>query len=151
VVVLANLSREEEIHLYNLSLIPAGVIVAVFWILFIYLMHINELKTVWDTMFFAAPFWTLIVGTVFFTFEVLYGRRTQTPLKSHAKRLVGRISLLLVGMSSFLAFFGLAYLALSPFIGDYAILYSGVIWLVILLVIYRSFKETVDNFIEGRW
>jgi len=79
---MTELPKQDEIHLYNLSLIPAGVLVAVFWVLFIYLMHNNALKTLWETMLFITPFWILIIGTVFFTFEVLYGRRTQASLVS---------------------------------------------------------------------
>ncbi len=148
---MAELSRQEEIHLYNLSLIPAGAIAALFYASLVYLLHNNGLKTIWETMLFIVPFWMLILSTIFFTFEVLYSRRTQTPLKSHAKRFVGRMSLLGISMLSFLAYFAIAYPVLSPFIGDYAILYGGLIWLIILLVVYLAFRQEVDDLTEGRW
>lgn len=145
------LSREEEIHLYNLSLIPAGIILVAFLVSFVYLMRTDVLKTLWDYLLFAAPFWTAIIGSVFLTFEALYSRKTKSSIRFYMKRFFGRMFLLVACMLSFLVTLGALYPVLSPLAGSYSILYTGVLWSLLFFIVARTFKRTINKLTEGQW
>jgi small-conductance mechanosensitive channel len=150
-VVKVELSKEEEIRLYNLSLVPAGVILVAFLVSFVHLMRTDVLKTMWDYLLFATPFWTAIIGSIFLTFEVLYSRKTKSSIRFYAKRLLGRIFLLAACMLSLLAIVGIFYPILSPIAGDYSILYTGVLWALLFFIVARTFRRTINKLTDGHW
>jgi hypothetical protein len=139
----------EEAHLYNLSLIPAGVVLIVFLVLLVHLMQTDTLRTVWDTFGFIIPFWLIIIETIFLSFEILCKRKFNKTF--NWKRLIGRTTLTASG-------FALAITILSLFRFQFPwmsesgmLLLVSITWFVIWVILFVGFKQTFKKLSEGRW
>jgi hypothetical protein len=144
------MESREEIRLYNLSLVPAGVIFIVFLFLFIYLLQNKLLATIWDFLWFAIPFWMLIIETIFFSFESFYKRQFNKPF--NLKRLIGRTTITIIGSTLLLAiaivFKNLQFSWMSESI---ALLLIGITWFVIWIILFISFKQMFSKLSQGKW
>jgi len=140
----------EEMHLYNLSLVPAGMIFVVFLFVFVYSLHNNLLGTIWDFLWFAIPFWILIIDTIFFSFEMLYKKKTNKPF--NLKRFVGRTILTTTGFALFIAlatlFKSLQFLWISE---STTLLLSGITWFAVWIILFISLKQRFDKLSQGTW
>ena len=146
------LSEREEIHLYNLSLIPAGLVLIAFLVSFVYLMQSGSLRTISDFLEFAIPFWLLIIETIFFSYEVLYGKKLSKSF--NRKRFIGRT---IITVSAF-GLFGLLIILLNllifqfPWINEPIMLFlTGVIWFVAWIVLLTRLKGIFNKLSKGEW
>ena len=143
-------SSEDEIHLYNLSLIPAGVVFAIFLAFFVYFLETDTLRTATDFFWFAIPFWTIIIETVFVSFELLYQRRTGETL--NYKRLVGRTILTVLGFISFIAVLDIVYIFNFVWHDEAtAVLVAATAWFLMWLLVAVAFKQAIKKLSEGHW
>lgn len=142
-------SNRREIHLYNLSLIPAGVILMIFLTLFAYSLHNNYIRTVWDFLWFALPFWLAMIEVIFFSFEVLWKKEANG--RFNLKRFGGRTILTVLGFGSFVAL--LTIIIKIQFWKDEGtnVFISSAVWFSVWLIIVAVFKQTVKKLAEGQW
>jgi flagellar biosynthesis protein FlhB len=95
--MIMGLSQKEEIHLYNLSLIPSLIVLYAFLIYFAFALHYNIFKTLLDTLLFMSYGFASMLATAFLSFEILYSRRLG--VKFQLKRFVGRIIIMLAAIT----------------------------------------------------
>jgi hypothetical protein len=143
------MGASEETHLYNLSLIPAGVLLIVFLVLFVYLMQTDALGTIWDVFGFIVPFWLVIIETIFLSFEMLYKRTFNKSF--NWKRLIGRTTLTTLGFAlaiAVLSFFSFQF----PWMSESSILLLvSITWFVIWIILFFGLKEIFKKLSEGQW
>lgn len=148
------LSPEEERHLLNLSVIPAALVTYLLLALFVYFGGRNELF--WSPLnlliFFGIPFAILVPTTIFLSFEVLYSRKARQPISHGAKRLLGRMSLVLLAVSVFGAILGVTYFMLTPWLDESGLLIlTGVVWFGTWTLLWFRFKKALSKLSAGQW
>lgn len=146
------LSWKEQEDIRKLCVIPTSVAFVAIVAYFIYLMHSNALTTAWDFLFRIVLLFTTLPPTIFIaTYEVLYSRKVRKNLKFHVKRFAGRLLIILLGVLSFFMSLALSYLALSPLIGDRALLPGIILWMVGVFIAGIRFSEFFGRFEKGEW
>lgn len=146
------LSWKEQEDIRKLCVIPTLIAFLAILTYFVYLMHNNALATVWDYFSQIGLLFATIPLTIFMaTYEVLYSRKVKKTLKFHLKRFAGRMFIILLAFSSFFMSLVLSYIALSPTIGDEAVLPGIVIWLIGIFIVGTKFSEFFGRFEKGEW
>lgn len=142
-------SNRRETHLYNLSLIPAGVILVIFLSLFAYSLHNNYIRTTWDFLWLVMPFWLAMIEVVFFSFEILWKKEANRPF--NFKRFGGRTILTALGFGSFIAVL-VIIVKIQFWQGEGTTFFiSSVAWFSVWLIIVAAFKRTIKELAEGQW
>lgn len=147
------LSREEEIHLYNLSCIPVTVVSVILAAYFVYLMQNNLLESLWDYLTRVGLLIAIIPTTVLFmTFEILYRRQVKKPLGFHVKRFAGRMAIALTVTLSLFIIFGFFSKVVSLPMSEWNILiFSAVIWFLLWFIAVVKLKETLNKLNKASW
>ena len=141
--------ESSEVHLYNLSLIPAVVVLIIFLVLFVHLMQTGTLRTIWDAFGFIIPFWLIIIETIFLSFEVLYKRKSNEVF--NWKRLIGRTTLTASGFALAIALLSLFGFQFSWMSESGILLLVSITWFMIWIILFISFKQTFKKLSDGRW
>jgi hypothetical protein len=147
------LSPEEERHISNLSVIPAAVLTYILVALFVYVGHDQQHFTLWYYLiYFGLPFVIAVPATIFIAFEILYSRKTGKPVRCYAKRLTGRMMIMIAGVSIFFGILGATYFALPAWVDQWnVLLLSGIVWFAIWIVLVWRFRRIFDRLYRGQW
>lgn len=147
------LSHEEENHLLNLACIPLLVFFPFLGVYFVYLMHNNLLKSVFDVLIHIGLVLAIAMpAIVFLTFEVLYSRRIKKPPRFLFKRFIGRMMITSFGASTFFITISVFLLTLSSLIGERnALLLSFATWAIVWFACVVGFKEIFAKVYKGKW
>jgi len=144
------LSPEEEKHIFNLSLIPAGIVFLAFLIYLAYAMHYSLLETLWDFLWLVTSVFTVILAIIFLFFEVFYSRKFNQSF--NLKRFAGRIMIMVIGLVLLIVvlniFYTLQFLWTSEAI---TLLVSAITWFSIWFVLVITFKQAFRKLTRGQW
>lgn len=147
------LSKEQENHLYNLSTIPFTIAFVVIMAYFVYLMQSHIINSVAEYLLRIGLLMGILEPIVFFgTFELLYARKTKTPISFHAKRFAGKIILAFTMIASLFGFLGfLLNIAPTNISEPFALIFSFVAWSIMWTILTLSFKPLFSRLLKGQW
>jgi hypothetical protein len=148
-------SLDEENRLYAISAVPF-IIISVALALFYLFGHFASQPP--QTSVMLDLLWNLVIPglalapTAFFlTYEILTSKKEKSTV-SHLKRFLGRMAILFIAESSFVAVYLASYFLLAPVISErFAVLSSLLIWLMALTIGLARFKVFFDKLENGKW
>jgi hypothetical protein len=152
-MVTEELSKKEEIHLYNLSVIPCAIVFILIMVYFVYLMHTNPIKSVADYLFRVGSLIAIFLPlSIFGTFELLYSRKVKKPFKIHLKRFIGKMVVALTMMSSLFGILSIFFYGIPTFVSEaVALICSFTIWSLIWAITILRFRRVFDKLYQGQW
>jgi uncharacterized integral membrane protein len=147
------LSPERDRHIRNLSVVPAGIVTYVLLALFIIFARNQQSFSVYFYLtYFGLPFVILVPTTAFLSYEILYSLKMGGMRSFNAKRFLSRTTLLLIGVTIFLADFGLAYSTLSLWLDQwYILLLAGIFWFGEWILLVFRFRRLFGKLEKGEW
>ena len=146
------LSPEEERRLLNLSLIPAAIITYLLIAYFFYnIRDQTSLSLLYYMTHFGIPLVVIIPTTTFFSFEILYSRKTQSQTINF-KRFLSRMLILFIGVTSLVIIVISMNYLLFLWLNEWNIfLLAGIIWFGLWIALFFCFKERFDKLYKGQW
>ncbi|HML03950.1 MAG TPA: hypothetical protein VK487_11345 [Candidatus Bathyarchaeia archaeon] len=146
------LSLEEEVHVQNLSVIPAAIVVYAFIGYLVYLFHNSAPVQLSFLLPYISACFILALTAFFLTWDLLYASRSQQPFASRIKPFLGKMSVLAGAFASFGAIYIIAGFALSPIIYDSRLLLlTAITWSAIWGALVLRSRQKLDRLSKGRW
>lgn len=146
------LSREEETHVQNLSVIPAAVVVYAFIGYLVYLFHNSTSVQLSFLLSYLSACFILALTAFFLTWDLLYASRRQQPFASRIKPFLGKMSMLASAFALFGAIYIIAGFALSSIINDsQMLLITAITWSAIMGLAVLRFRKKLDQLSKGQW
>jgi len=147
------MSREEEIHLYNLSTIPFAIVFFLIMVYSVHLMQTNPIESLTDYLSRVGWLMAVLLPVAFFgAFEVLYGQKVRKSFRVSLKRFTGKMAISIAMMSSLFGIFGILLTVVSASVNEFTVLISGfIIWSLIWVIITLRFRGAFDKIYKGQW
>lgn len=147
--MIMGLSQKEEIHLYNLSLIPSLIVLYAFLICFAFALHYNVFKTLLGTLSFISFGFASMLATAFLSFEILYSRKLD--VKFQLKRFVGRIIVMLGAITLLIAIVDFFAIQLAWASETLTLLLGVILWSSIWLMLIAVWRHPIKRMLKGQW
>lgn len=146
------LSLEEEVHVQNLSVIPAAIVVYAFIGYLVYLFHNSTSVQLSFLLPYVSACFILALTAFFLTWDLLYACRSQQPFASRIKPFLGKMSMLASAFVSFGVIYVTAGFALSPILNDtQLLLLTAVTWSTIWGLLVLHSRKQLDRLSKGQW
>lgn len=147
----SDLTLEERDHLYKMSAIAFTIVFSVVMLYFVYLMHTDPLKTLWDFIVrIGLPLAVGLPAAFFLVFEVLYYRRAKKKARFHLGRLANNVLIVIAGILSLFLVQGAFFVIFSTTLSERrAVLFGTGLWtLAFLIVVLKLRKRHLQKVLE---
>ncbi len=149
------ISLDEENRFYGISAVPSVVVFAilVFYYGFVHLAQLpSGTSLMWDALLnLIVPVLVLAPTSFFLAYEVLTSKKEKS-MALHVKRFLGRMVILFITVSFLILVYLASYFLLAPLISErFAVIFSLLMWLMILTLVLAKSKSFFDRLEKGRW